>query len=36
MMPLVVALNMKIITMGEIEAGKYPVYNIGERRDIFL
>jgi pyrophosphate--fructose-6-phosphate 1-phosphotransferase len=35
MMPLVVALNIGIITMEELEEGKYPVYNIGERRDIF-
>ncbi len=36
MMPLVVALNTGIITIEEIEDGKYPIYNIGERRDIFL
>jgi pyrophosphate--fructose-6-phosphate 1-phosphotransferase len=36
MMPLVVALNTGIITMEELEEGKYPVYTIGERRDIFV
>lgn len=36
MMPLVVALNMGIITMEELEEGKYPVYRIGERRPVFL
>jgi pyrophosphate--fructose-6-phosphate 1-phosphotransferase len=35
MMPLVVALNTGIFTMEEHEDGKYPVYDIGERRDIF-
>ncbi len=35
MMPLVVALNMELITMEELENGKYPVYHIGERQDIF-
>jgi pyrophosphate--fructose-6-phosphate 1-phosphotransferase len=36
MMPLVVALNTGIFTMEEHEDGKYPVYDIGERRDIFM
>jgi hypothetical protein len=36
MMPLVVALNTGIFTMEEHEDGKYPVYDIGERRDIFV
>lgn len=32
MMPLVVAMNMGIITAEELEEGKYPVYHIGEQR----
>jgi pyrophosphate--fructose-6-phosphate 1-phosphotransferase len=35
MMPLVVALNLGIITMEELEEGQYPVYDIGELRHIF-
>jgi len=36
MMPLVVALNMGITTMEDLEDGNHPAYNIGERRYIFL
>jgi hypothetical protein len=35
MMPLVVALNMGLIAMEELENGKYPVYDIGEPMGIF-
>lgn len=36
MMPLVVALNLGIISMEALDEGEYPTYNIGELRDIFL
>lgn len=34
MMPLSVALNLGLITVEELENGKYPVYHMGEARDI--